>query len=81
MKVFQAKYFHFWKKKKKSVPQRCQWKIRQTQTHVLSSENKSSVIKNLNLAETSTTIDADMETFLLSFLVLSFYPLTQKNEV
>jgi len=56
-------------------------KDRQAHTHVFSSENKISVSKNLNLTESSTSIDADMEKILLSFLVVSFYPLAQKNGV
>lgn len=54
-------------------------KVRQAQTHVFLLENKISVSKNLNLTESSASIAADMEKILLSFLVMFFYPLTQKN--
>lgn len=83
MKFFQAKYFPFWKtKQNKSLAHRdVSGKDRQAQTHVFSSENKISVGENLNLMESSPSIDADMKKFLLFFLVMSFYPLTQKNGV
>lgn len=57
-------------------------KDRETLTHVFFSENKISVSEHLDLRECSSSIDADMEKFLLFFfLVMSFYPLTQKTVV
>lgn len=42
-------------------------KDRETLTHVFFSENKISVSEHLNLRECSSSIDADMEKFLLFF--------------
>lgn len=79
---FSGKIFPFLEKEEKILSHRdVNGKDRQAQTHVFSSDNKISSSKNLSLTESSTSTDNEMEKFLLSFLPMPFYPLTQGNGV